>query len=82
MRGAKLGDAHVHWHIAPLPSGFPYAHQQLHAVEVANGILDYSDTEMALFAARIRAALADESRGVRHAAPNSTARAIQGRSRY
>ncbi|MCX4097773.1 methyltransferase domain-containing protein [Nocardia sp. alder85J] len=59
--GAKLGNAHVHWHIAPLPPGVPYARQQLYAVDAANGILDYSDTEMRQFAARIRAALDDEA---------------------
>ena len=59
--GAKLGNAHAHWHIAPLPPGVPYARQQLYAVDAANGILDYSDTEMMQFAARIRAALADEA---------------------
>ncbi|MBF6341612.1 methyltransferase domain-containing protein [Nocardia abscessus] len=59
--GAKLGNAHVHWHIAPLPPGVPYAHQQLYAVDAANGILDYSDAEMTQFATRIRAALADDS---------------------
>ncbi|MFI5783320.1 methyltransferase domain-containing protein [Nocardia sp. NPDC051570] len=56
--GAKLGNAHVHWHIAPLPPGIPYAHQQFHAVDAANGILDYDDTEMTQFATQIRAALA------------------------
>ncbi|WP_280426399.1 methyltransferase domain-containing protein [Nocardia carnea] len=59
--GAKLGNAHVHWHIAPLAPGVPYACQQLYALDAANGILDYSDTEMMLFATRIRAALAGVS---------------------
>ncbi|UAK30709.1 methyltransferase domain-containing protein [Nocardia asteroides] len=59
--GAKLGNAHVHWHIAPLPPGVPYACQQLYAVDASNGILDYNDTEMTQFATRIRAALADDS---------------------
>ncbi|WP_084654701.1 NUDIX domain-containing protein [Nocardia altamirensis] len=58
--GAKLGNAHVHWHIAPLPPGIPYTHQQFHAVDAANGILDYSDTEMTQLATQIRAALAED----------------------
>jgi diadenosine tetraphosphate (Ap4A) HIT family hydrolase len=27
--GSRQGNAHVHWHVVPLPPGVPYADQQL-----------------------------------------------------
>jgi ATP adenylyltransferase len=58
--GSKQGNAHVHWHLFPLPPGVPYEQQQLAALDWGpNGekVLDVSDTEQAALAAAIRAAL-------------------------
>jgi len=58
--GSKQGNAHVHWHLAPLPPGVPYEEQQLVALDWGpNGenILDTSDDEQAHLAAVIRSAL-------------------------
>ncbi len=52
--GSQQGNAHVHWHIAPLPRGVPFDKQQLQALDWHNGILDLPAREMALLAARIR----------------------------
>ena len=30
--GSHQGNAHVHWHLVPLPPGTPYADQQFNAV--------------------------------------------------
>jgi diadenosine tetraphosphate (Ap4A) HIT family hydrolase len=30
--GSRQGNAHVHWHLVPLPPGTPYADQQFNAV--------------------------------------------------
>ncbi|MFI6956489.1 GNAT family N-acetyltransferase [Nocardia sp. NPDC050408] len=55
--GSNDGNAHIHWHIAPLPPGVPYREQQFHAVAAENGILAYSPPELAALADRIRTAL-------------------------
>lgn len=59
--GSQQGNAHVHWHIAPLPPGVPFEEQQLHALSWGNGILDLSADEMAVLAARIRLRLITQS---------------------
>ena len=56
--GSQQGNSHVHWHIAPLSPGIPFAEQQLEALRAENGILDLSEEEMSSLAAQIRAALA------------------------
>ncbi|WP_433620967.1 GNAT family N-acetyltransferase [Nocardia sp. CA-120079] len=56
--GSADGNAHIHWHIAPLPPGVPYREQQFHAVAAENGIVAYSPPELAALADRIRTALA------------------------
>ena len=61
--GSQQGNRHVHWHIAPLPPGVPYAEHQLEALNFENGILAMSDAEMAALAARIREALGREADG-------------------
>jgi histidine triad (HIT) family protein/ATP adenylyltransferase len=38
--GSQQGNAHLHWHIAPLPPGVPYEEQQFHALMAENGVLD------------------------------------------
>jgi histidine triad (HIT) family protein/ATP adenylyltransferase len=55
--GSHQGNAHVHWHIAPLPPGVPYERQQFHAVMAENGVLPVPREEQAELAARIRSTL-------------------------
>jgi diadenosine tetraphosphate (Ap4A) HIT family hydrolase len=55
--GAQQGNAHLHWHVAPLPPGTPYEHQQFHAVMAENGLLDVSDAQQEELAIRIRSHL-------------------------
>jgi ATP adenylyltransferase len=52
--GSRQGNSHVHWHIAPLPTGVPFEQQQLAALSIENGILDLSEQEMAELARRLR----------------------------
>jgi histidine triad (HIT) family protein len=55
--GSHQGNAHVHWHVAPLPPDVPYERQQFHAVMAENGILEVTPEQQAALAARIRPAL-------------------------
>ena len=57
--GSNEGNAHVHWHLFPLPPGVPYEEQQLAALDWDDGrkVLDVADDAQAELAARIRAAL-------------------------
>jgi diadenosine tetraphosphate (Ap4A) HIT family hydrolase len=55
--GSMQGNAHVHWHIAPLPSGVPYREQQFHALMTENGVIAQTPEEVAALGAAIRAAL-------------------------
>ena len=58
--GSHQGNAHVHWHIAPLPPGVPYEEQQFHALMAeSQGYLDIPDAHQAALAGRIRAALSN-----------------------
>jgi diadenosine tetraphosphate (Ap4A) HIT family hydrolase len=50
--GSNQGNAHVHWHIAPLPPGVPYLEQQLAALR--KGVLRIPEPEQAALAARLR----------------------------
>ncbi len=52
--GSQQGNAHVHWHIAPLPPGVPFEQQQLAALSGQAGILDIPDDAMAALAAQLR----------------------------
>lgn len=52
--GSQQGNRHVHWHVAPLPPGVPFEHQQLAALSVKEGILQFSEEEMTELARRIR----------------------------
>jgi diadenosine tetraphosphate (Ap4A) HIT family hydrolase len=54
--GSQQGNRHVHWHLAPLPPGVPFARQQLAALDT-NICLDLSDEELEHLAARLGAAL-------------------------
>ncbi len=50
--GSHQGNAHVHWHIVPLPSGTPYEKQQLEIYQL--DILRQSPEARADLAARLR----------------------------
>jgi len=52
--GSRQGNAHLHWHLAPLPPGVPYERQQFHAVMAENGVLAVTDAAQADLARRIR----------------------------
>ena len=57
--GSAQGNAHLHWHVAPLPPGVPYERQQYHALMVEHaGVLPADDADQAALAAQIRARLA------------------------
>jgi diadenosine tetraphosphate (Ap4A) HIT family hydrolase len=48
--GSQQGNAHLHWHIAPLPPGVPYERQQYYALMAENGVLDVDDGARAALA--------------------------------
>lgn len=52
--GSNQGNAHVHWHVAPLPPGTPYEEQQGAAVSWRRGVLAVPEEEMASLATRLR----------------------------
>ena len=52
--GSQQGNAHLHWHLAPLPPGVPYGEQQYHALMAENGVLAVDETAQMELAARIR----------------------------
>ena len=55
--GSRQGNAHLHWHLAPLPPGVPYDEQQFHALMAVNGVLAVDDPAQAALARRINAGL-------------------------
>lgn len=55
--GSQQGNAHLHWHIAPLPPGVPYEQQQGYALSARNGVLDIDDSSQADLAQAIRSRL-------------------------
>lgn len=57
--GSQQGNAHLHWHVAGLPPGTPYAEQQFHALMTENGVLASPPYDPAAAAERIRHALGD-----------------------
>lgn len=53
--GSDAGNAHVHWHVAPLPTGVPYEKQQFHALmHETTDTLEIPEEEKARLAGRIR----------------------------
>jgi diadenosine tetraphosphate (Ap4A) HIT family hydrolase len=52
--GSQQGNAHVHWHVAPLPPGVPYVEQQFYAVMAENGVLNMTPAEQETVATAIR----------------------------
>ncbi|WP_433653909.1 HIT family protein [Nocardia sp. CA-128927] len=55
--GSQQGNAHVHWHVSPLPPGVPYREQQFHALMAENGVLPWTPEQASALAERLRAAL-------------------------
>lgn len=55
--GSQQGNAHLHWHVAPLPPGVPYDRQQYYALMAENGVLDVDDSSQADLALAIRSRL-------------------------
>jgi diadenosine tetraphosphate (Ap4A) HIT family hydrolase len=55
--GSHQGNAHVHWHLAPLPPAVPYAEQQYFALMHENGYLDIPDDDLVALAQRISQSL-------------------------
>ncbi|MFD9407021.1 HIT family protein [Streptomyces sp. NPDC059989] len=60
--GSQQGNAHLHWHVAALPSGVPYPHQQFHALMTENGVLPLPPDQAVEMAIRLREAV--KARGV------------------
>lgn len=56
--GSQQGNAHVHWHVAPLPAGVPFQRQQLHALMLENGVIPWSAARAHALAVELRAAIA------------------------
>ncbi|WP_412735884.1 hypothetical protein [Krasilnikovia sp. MM14-A1259] len=52
--GSRQGNAHLHWHLAPMPPGVPSHLQQFHAVMAENGILAVNNHSQATLAREIR----------------------------
>jgi diadenosine tetraphosphate (Ap4A) HIT family hydrolase len=59
--GSLEGNAHVHWHLAPLPPGVPYREQQSAALTREDGYLDIPEADLAELAARIRVRMTDRA---------------------
>jgi diadenosine tetraphosphate (Ap4A) HIT family hydrolase len=55
--GSQQANRHVHWHLAPTPSGLPFEQQQLAALD-SNIVLDLTQAEQADLASRLRDACA------------------------
>src|SRR5215212_3616308 len=54
LLGSNQGNAHVHWHVVPLPPGTPYEEQQFAALKLETaGALRIPEGEKAALAARI-----------------------------
>jgi diadenosine tetraphosphate (Ap4A) HIT family hydrolase len=51
--GSQQGNAHLHWHLAPLPPGVLYDQQQFHAVMAESGVLVVDDDTQAKLARQI-----------------------------
>lgn len=51
--GSNQGNAHVHWHVVPLPPGVPYEKQQGSWATWSQGVLKIPPSDMAALAQRI-----------------------------
>jgi len=61
--GSQQGNRHLHWHVAPLPPGVPYAEQQLAALNLSRGVLPITPEAMARLASDIRTHLLAQTAG-------------------
>ena len=61
--GSNQGNAHVHWHVAPLPPGTPYEEQQGAAVSWRRGALAVPEKEMEQLAVRLRGRIESSFQG-------------------
>ena len=52
--GSQSANAHVHWHIAPLPHGVPLEEQQYYALMHENGAIETNMQEMEQYAMKVR----------------------------
>jgi len=57
--GSQAANAHVHWHIAPLPRGVPLEQQQYHALMHEKGVVEVSHQEHVEFARKLKEAIRD-----------------------
>jgi histidine triad (HIT) family protein len=57
--GSQAANSHVHWHIAPLPSGVPLEQQQYHALMHENGVVNVTHQEQVEFARKLQEAIED-----------------------
>ena len=55
--GSAQRNAHVHWHVAPLPPGIPFEQQQFAALDWTHGFLDIPQAELGTLASRLRTSL-------------------------
>ena len=55
--GSQSANAHVHWHIAPLPPGVSLEHQQYYALMHEHGIIEMSAEDCSDFVKQVRTAL-------------------------
>jgi diadenosine tetraphosphate (Ap4A) HIT family hydrolase len=62
--GSQQANRHIHWHVAPLPPGVPYAEQQLSALSMNRGLLPIPPAQMRQLTAQIRACLTVPERSV------------------
>lgn len=51
--GSQQANAHVHWHISPLPPGVPLEQQQYAALSWENGVIQLTSNDMENLANRI-----------------------------
>ncbi|WP_254401570.1 hypothetical protein [Streptomyces sp. AC555_RSS877] len=63
--GSRQGNAHVHWHIAGLPTGVPYERQQFPALMAENGVLTSTPEQSADTGRRLREAISGGQRAQR-----------------
>ena len=57
--GSKAANAHVHWHLAPLPPGVPLEQQQYHAMMHEKGVVSVSQQEQLVLAEKFKKAIED-----------------------
>jgi len=57
--GSQAANAHVHWHLAPLPHGVPLAQQQYHALMHEYGVIDAPAEDVLDYARRLEHELAN-----------------------